>query len=203
MNRKHTPTSREKTFPGGLSKAQKSRLAQEAAKAFEVQDRAGLIDRVPALSESANRDTWRRAQQQESVGKSSLRDCQNRDFRPLMAHWLTLQGRDAEAFRTHMRSGRVKDHGARGDTHEAREDWRALILKELGTHAIRMAAAHRDDLITAAYVESEARRKYPRTPMRDLTHAQLRVLFFHIRNRIAAREGRGRTRNRNKSQRKL
>ncbi len=184
----------------GLSAAQKARLCQEAAKAFECQERAGLIEN-DGRSRSATMEAWRRAEQEREIGIASLTRCGNKHFRPLLAHWLKLQGREAEAFKVLMRTGRVKDRSPEDDTHENREKYRVLILRDLNHHAAVMAEKG-GDAITARYVESEAARKFPRTPARDLSAGQLRQLFFHIRNRIAAKEGRGDSKNRNKANRK-
>lgn len=206
------PTSAEKAAPraasgakaprGFLSKLQKSRLAQEAAKAFKVQCDAGVIDVPFDQSKSAYMADWRHAEQLKACGKASLTDCRNADYRPIMAHFLTLQGREAEAFALHLKSGRVKDHGSAGDTHEARQEFRRLILMELEGHAARMAALGREDIITAAYVEAIARAKHRGRQLSSLTADELRMLLFTTRNRTAQREGRGNSAKRNKSQRK-
>ena len=185
----------------GLSAAQKARLCQEAAKAFECQDRAGLIDH-DGRSRSATMEAWRRGEQEREIGIASLTRCGNQHFRPLLAHWLKLQGREAEAFKVLMRTGRVKDRSPEDDTHENREKYRIVLLRALKEHAAAMAELGREDIITAAYVESEADRKFPRTPARNLSAGQLRILLGHIRNRMAAKEGRGSAANRHKSQRR-
>jgi hypothetical protein len=132
-----------------------------------------------------------------------------------MAHFLTLAGKDASAFRLAVRTGRVKDHGAIADTYEARETRRAQILAELLSHGRRCdphSAEHQPDLaatvaanggiITAGYVIAIAKNKCHGRSLESLTAAELDQILFTTRNRIAAREGRGTSQTRNRSQRR-
>jgi hypothetical protein len=196
-----------------LSNAQKSAISQTARQAFEVQDRAGLVDE--SGSESARFTAWRHGQQTEAVGVGSLRDCGNDHYRPLMAHFLCLAGKDDTAFRYQLRTGRVKDHGALEDTHENRETQRALILAALLEHghrcnearaeydaALAKTVADKGGGITAGYVVSLAKMKCKGRALDSLTAAELAQILWTVRNRISAREGKGKTGTRNKSQRK-
>lgn len=196
-----------------LSNPQKASISQIARDAFLVQDRAGLVDETG--SESARLAAWRHAQQVAAGCPASLRECGNNHYRALMAHFLCLAGRDDSAFRYQMRTGRVKDHGALEDTHENRETQRALLVEALNTHgrvcdplsaeydeAVATTVADKGGIITAGYVINIARHKCKGRSLDSLTAGELKQILWTVKNRIAAKEGRGKTAKRNKSQRK-
>jgi hypothetical protein len=112
-----------------LTARQKATIAQAATTAFHIADRAGLVDSTGPISERFT--AWRHQQQLECTGQASLRNCGNNHYRSLMAHFLIAAGKDASAYRALTTTGKVKDHGAAGDTHEARETTRNLIAAEL------------------------------------------------------------------------
>lgn len=197
-----------------LSKLQKARISQTARAAFDHQDALGLVELPLSMSDSARFTAWRRAQQLDAVGRESLTACGNNHYRSLMAHFLTLQGKDAKAFGYHLRTGRVKDRGALEDTHENRETQRKLIMDELLAHGHRCDPRHASydaplaekveasgGLITAHYIIAIAKRQCKGRSLDSLTAEELKNLHFTTRNRIAAREGRGNAANRNKGQR--
>lgn len=186
---------------GALTRRQKAALAQLATAAWEIQLDLGVEEIPEGVSRTAALNAWRRREQLQATGIESLTQATQAHFRPLKAHFLTLAGREAEALGLHLRSGPTRDHGQPGDTHEEREKWRHLILRELQEHGRRMAAEGRDDVITAAYVESIARAKHRRR-LDSLTARDLERLLYTTRNRIAAREGRGDPAKRNQSQRR-
>lgn len=196
-----------------LSNNQKAVISQTARQAFDLQDRIGYVQTTG--SDSKRFETWRREQQGQAVGISSLRECGNNHYRPLMAHFLTLAGKDASAFRLLVKTGPTTGHGPAEDTHEARESLRQLILQELLAHGHRCDPAHPDHspataatvtekggLITAGYVFAIARQKCRGRGLDSLTADQLHQLLSTTRNRIAAREGRGAAATRNTKQRK-
>jgi len=193
-----------------LTNKQKASLAQTARIAWDVQSRAGFTD-------GYSFDEWRRAEQNKAVGVSSLTLCGNNHYRPLLAHFLTLAGKEVPAFRTWVRTGRVTGHGDLDDTHENREAQRHLILQAVIDHGNRcdpaMAhasfdpvaaaqAAEKGGIITAAYVTKIALGKCRSRGLASLTAAQLRQILYTTRNRIAAREGRGDAKTRNSKQRR-
>jgi len=205
-----------KTAAGNLlSKLQKARLSQEAAAAFAHQEKVGLVEVPFGTSRSAAIAEWRRKQLAEAGFPASLTACTNHQFRGIRAHFEVLAGKDVQAFRNYMRTGRVKDHGAEEDTHERREELRALILRAVLEHAARITPgnaeyspmiAHRvaeaGGMLTAAYVVAIAKQKCRGRDLASLTAGELAQILYTIRNRISAREGRGSKRGRNKSQRK-
>ncbi len=196
-----------------LSNRQKAAISQTAAAAFLVQDRAGLVEEKG--SDTARCNAWRHSQQKAAGFPASLRDCGNNHYRGLMAHFLCLAGKDDSAFRYQMRTGRVKDHGAIEDTHENRETQRKLIMDELLAHGHRCDPAHADHdpdtaakvlekgaVITAGYVIALAKGKCKGRSLDSLTARELSQILWTLKNRIAAREGRGSTATRNKTQSK-
>jgi hypothetical protein len=189
-----------------LSHLQKARLNILAKQAFERLDAMGLIDSGVTLT------AWRRGEQEKATGIASLTECRNSHFRPLMAHFLAAAGMEDRAFKTSMRTGRVKDHGPAEDTHEAREMWRTKIMMELLAHGRRCDPASPDfdpaiacavkekGVITAAYIVQIAKFQNKGKDLATLPADKLRQIYYTCRNRIAAREGRGKTADRNKSQ---
>lgn len=195
------PPRRSARDGGGnlLTRKQKASLAQLARKAFDHLDDLGLLTDVPGGSTSARFAAWRRAQQAEAVGHASLTTCSNDHFRPLRAHFNALLGRDDVAFQDHMRSGPGHTATDADDTREARERIKALIAQAVRDH---QAAG---GTIGPAYVLTIARRKFRRPRLSDfldLSAGQLSQLLYTVCNRIAAKEGRGDTTQRNRSQRR-
>jgi len=197
----------------GLSKLQKARISQVAREAFDHQDGLGLIE-AEGASDSARFTAWRREEQIKAVRIESLTNCGNQHFRPLLAHFLCLAGRDDQAFKYQLKTGRVKDHGALDDTVENRETQRTLIVQELTAHAakcnpkaeawdptIAAKVTEKGGLICANYVIAIAKSKCKGRSLDSLTATELRQILFTLRNRIAAREGRGATWSRNNKQR--
>jgi hypothetical protein len=208
-----SPQPMRATSGTGLSKLQKARISQVAREAFDHQDRLGLIE-TEGASDSARVTAWRRKEQIRAVRIESLTNCGNQHFRPLLAHFLCLAGRDDQAFNYQLKTGRVKDHGALDDTHENRETQRTLIVQELTAHAAKCSpgkegwdpiiaakVTEKGGLICANYVIAIAKSKCKGRSLDSLTATELRQILYTIRNRIAAREGRGATWSRNNKQR--
>lgn len=78
--------------------------------------------------------TWRHAQVKAVVGREGLTDCDHDHFRPLLAHFKMLAGKDEKALELHMRSGKVTSSGAPDDTREAREHAAYEIMRRLFEH---------------------------------------------------------------------
>lgn len=189
-----------------LSRSQVRALAIEAGKAHAIMLRLDLTDDTE--------DAWRHEQIMGQVGRAGLTECQNSHFRKLLNHFRRLQGDKAG------KPGGPQS-GEGGDTLERREQILMLLARELGSHAQRVGspatdadrraseqAAARGGIIGEGYLLQIARAKNPGTTLTDigclikLTAARLDQLHSTLRNRIAAREGRGTPETRNKSQRK-
>lgn len=109
---------------------EKQMLAIAAGQAFRHQASLGRVQPGQTF------DEWRHEQVQDTVGKTGLRACTHGDFRPLLAWFQQLAGLEAEAVATRLRTGRVKDHGPAGDTHEARGKIVAEIRGRLTAHIL-------------------------------------------------------------------
>lgn len=133
---KKSPTQSPKSAPkktvakkrGNMSPGEITPLVMAARKAFDIQQKYGNIGRSETF------DNWRKAQCLEAVGKPGLTACNHQDFRPLLAHFQTLAGADAAAFKSLMRSGKPTDHAAPADTHEERATVAATIAEILAAH---------------------------------------------------------------------
>ncbi len=181
---------------GNLSPQEIRPLVMAASKAFKIQEESGLTD----SGEDFN--TWRHRQCMEAIGKPGITACNHADFRPLLAHFQTLAGEDALAFKTHMRSGQPTDHATPGDTFEARESV---------VHSIAQALAAQAQL-SVGYIVYLVRQKTRRPDLtlgndwkiglvQRCTISQLTQIHHTLVNRIAAVEGTGTSQGRNKSQR--
>jgi hypothetical protein len=191
-----------------LSKKQVQAVAIEAGKAFR------LLDQMD-LTEGMAEDDWRRAQVAALVKRSGLSKCQNSHYSKLMRHFKRLQGEKT------VPSPSGSQSGEGGDTLERREQLLALIASDLGHHQRRVdhpadahewacseAAMAKGGKIGPGYLLGIARAKNPGCTIADegalitLPASRLEQLLFTLRNRIAAREGRGKVDQRNKGQKK-
>lgn len=123
---KSPAVSKPSTKRGNMKPTEIKPLVMAARKAFDTQTRAGLTD--------SDFDSWRHEQCMAAVGKPGITACNHGDFRPLIAHFQTLAGEDASAFRNLMASGKPTDHAAPGDTHEARRTIVHQIADALAAH---------------------------------------------------------------------
>ena len=166
----------------------------------------------PGNSQSARLKAWRHAQQIACTGLGSLCECENNHYRALRDHFRLLAGLDV-SYDDLTRTGRVWVQGTEDDTHEAREEYRTLILTALIEHGNRISETHRaydatvaakvrenGGMITNGYVVALAKGKCAGKPLDRLTARQLYEILCTVKNRISAREGRGTSRTRNKSQ---
>jgi hypothetical protein len=208
---------------GNMKPAEIKPLVIAARKAFDRQSEAGLLDNGETF------DTWRHTQCMAAVGRPGITACYHEDFRPLLAHFQTLAGDDASAFRSLLKTGQPTDHAAPGDTHEARRILVHQIAEALAAHhslatadpatlssglasRAESIAAKGKGPITVGYVVFITRQKTRRPDLtlgRDwqaglaehCTVSQLTQIRDTVINRIAATEGVGSPSSRNKSQR--
>lgn len=154
-----------------------------------------------AYATDLNLTDWRHEQVFAAVKKKGLSVCGQRDYRALENHFLTAAGRGN--FNKAVLAGKAYRAATEEDTYHARSVQRHLILAALTAHGEAMAELGRTDCITAAYVETIAmsQHKVSYENLNALTLPQLKKLLYTVRNRIAAREGRGERSNRNKKQR--
>lgn len=128
MKTKSPPAFPGQPAAGNLKPAEIRPLIKAARAAFDQLATHGLIDQGVTF------DAWRHAQVREAVGRDGLRACEHRHWRSLMAHFLTLAGRQEAALALRLRTGKVKDHGSPDDTREAREKWCHLMREALAAH---------------------------------------------------------------------
>lgn len=149
-----------------LSKTQKAKLSILARKGYEIESKYGNTDL--AFTE------WRRDQQQQAVGCSSLTKCIQSDYLPLLAHFQSLTGQDGEAFKTHLKNQPATDHADEEDTPEARLQVIQLIEKTIQGSKFKIA-----------YVCAIARNQYRTTKLENLSKDKLTNLLITIKSRVS------------------
>lgn len=158
-----------------LSKKQKAQLAQMARQAFDQLYKHGLID-SPGDTKAKQFTNWRREQQAQACGQSSLTMCNQDDYLPLRAHFNSLLGRDDKAMDDILKSSPENDHADDDDTPEHRGRIVHLIEVQLDGTKFSMG-----------YAIAIARNKFRKPRLRvltDLTVPQLKQVLFTIINRI-------------------
>jgi hypothetical protein len=150
-----------------LSNEQKAKLSITAKAAWEIQSRAGLVE--------GNFDDWRYAQTKIACGVESLREANQSHFRSILAHFLRLAGKTAEADAVWKKTGRVEGSSQIADTHENREVARAII---------RDIVAESKGKISEAYVMTIVASKHPDVAPQDLTARDLQNLVYTLKSRL-------------------
>lgn len=181
-------------------------LVTEARRTFDMLSNMGNI--------AETFDAWRHDTVYQAVRREGLSKCQNSHYRKLLSTFRRMRGAPDPGGQPTRRQSREG-----GDTMERREQLLALIAHELGSHARRVEnpqtpqevqwaamASMKGGVINDAYLMSIARSKNPGVTLHEvgclllLTSAKLEQLLFTVKNRIAAREGRGEPAKRNKKQ---
>lgn len=200
-----------------VTKKQKATICQLAAAVFKDLDEMGLID-APGSSASERSQNWRRAEVQKCTGLDSLTKCRNSHYRKLYDHFSSLTGKQ---YNNPQMKCTGKQSAGMSDTMESREQAIYLISTALAKHeqvvsspqtapeiSYSVHAKEKGGALRAGYILAIARNQNKEHALRDfsdiikLPFARLDNLLYTTRNRIAAREGRGNTRSRNKSQSK-
>ena len=150
-----------------LSNDQKTKLSIAARDAWAVQTKAGLVD--------GKFDDWRYTETEIACGTRSFRECRNTDFRPILAHFLRLAGKTAEAEEIWKKTGRVAGSNQIHDTHENRDVARAII---------RDMVAGSNGKISQAYVMAIVANKHPGVSQENLTARDLQNLVFTLKARL-------------------
>ena len=188
-----------------LSSKQMTALVIEANKSWKHLSKLGVI--------TEKFDTWRHTQVYNCVKREGLSKCQGSQYVKLYDHFRAFRGLapKGKATKSWSKEG--------GDTQERREQVIRSLATELGQHARRVDkpasateqtmadnAIAKGGAITIAYLVHLAKAKNPGQTIKDeddlikLPASRLEHLLSTLRNRIAAREGRGNTENRNKGQ---
>ena len=172
---------------GPLTHAEIKPLAIEAKRAFDIQKENDLLEPGETF------DTWRRAQVLEATdGRAAgLSKACHGQWRAILQHFLALQGRDIESYQMGMRTGAAAiPQATPTETIEDREQAAHVLAETLEQTRYRQP-----------YAEAIAYGKFGTRDLGRLSAPQLMALVFTLRNRANARDGKGRTANRNKSQR--
>lgn len=221
--KKATSPSAKSPKRGNLKPKEIQPLIMAARSAYNRQSECGLLENGETF------DAWRHRQCMDAVGRPGITACNHADFRPLLAHFQTLSGDDATAFGNLLKTGKPTDNAAPGDTHETRRILAHQIAEAIEAHT-QLAAADPatigpDEIarqtsiaskgkgpISVGYVVYLVRQKTRRPDLtlgKDwqagladrCTTAQLTQIRHTVINRIAAAEGTGTTKRRNKTQR--
>ncbi len=193
---------------GPLSKKQLTCLVTEANKTWKMLTAMGATDEDFA--------TWRHGQVKAQVRREGLSKCSNSHYLKLLDHFRSMRGEKTRGAWTGSQRRQSREGG---DTAERREQVIHVIASELGFHARKLRMPETSAEMTCAnhaiakggaigeeYLLAIARGKNPGQTLVDvgclikLPASRLEQLLFTLRNRIAAREGRGVTQRRNKNQ---
>lgn len=154
-------TTTARAIDGGLNaaldKRQMAMLCMAARKAFDVHQCLGLLEPGDDF------ELWRHREQLRTIGVSSLRVARQRHYRPMLGHWLDLQGKPMQALASRQRGLLDADHQARakleqecaeagewlGSTADARQ-YAAGFLRH--KRHVDIGEAHARDLWHAIYI---------------------------------------------------
>lgn len=175
---------------GSLSRGETTNLVMAAQEAFNYQ----LV--LKRVEPGTTFDAWRRDQVMDAVGLPGISKIGRSHFRTVKAHFLTLSGRDDEAFALLQKTGQKRDHGNPTDTHESAEALVAKIREALADHATVPAEALQKGKthITAGWLVAAARQRTGKPTLTMGTMAErldpviIVGLLSHLRNHIARRE---------------
>jgi len=140
---------------GYMGRTETVPLAIAAREAFDYQRHLGNLD------DQADFKAWRHEQVRACVSRDGLTDCLHEHFKPLLAHFQTLAGKDAEAFANSMQTGPASSRP--GDDHEQRRILAHQIMERLAAH-IWLADISAQDLAeqtedTSVYQDLRRRRE--------------------------------------------
>lgn len=190
----------------GLSKKQITVLAREAQQTHRALTNMGVV--------TDSFDDWRHAQVWACVRREGLRDCDGSHYMRLLGHFRELRGEKTVGYVSNKRQSREG-----GDTLERRQQLIHQLAYELGHHARKVdkpatpleqrCADHaiaKGGKIGEQYLVKIAAAKNPGQSIADvgdfikLPASRLEQVLYTLRNRIAAREGRGDATKRDKKQ---
>lgn len=143
-----------------LSNLQKRDIAIAARRAYDVWPEREAFEAINSdLSRSACFDAWRHVETGKAAGIQSLRECTQKHYAPVFAHFLELAGDHEGAARVRARD---QDNGRR-------------IAR------FKLNAALRERGLEASWVATICRQKFKR-PLEEASEAQLWKLFYDVRN---------------------
>ena len=174
---------------GNLTSPEITKLFMQTQEAFHYQTALGNIGLGTRF------DDWRRDQVMAAVSRPGLSKINRSHWRTVYAHFLTLSGRDDEAYAVLTSTGRKRDHGSDSDTHESSEALVHKMREALDNHA-REILTPGVDHIHPGWILAAARQRTGKSTLTFETLAErldpyvLVGLLSHLSNHIARREGR-------------
>lgn len=174
---------------GNLSKPEITKLLMQAQEAFHYQTALGQIEPGECF------DDWRRDQVMDAVGLPGISKISRQHWRTVFAHFITLCGRDEEAFQALTTTGSKRDHGPATDSHESAEAMVFHIREALASHASQTLPEGKSHIHFGWFLAAARQRtKKPTLTMDTLSDrldpSTLTGLLSHLRNHISKREGR-------------
>jgi hypothetical protein len=172
---------------GNLTNPEKQKLVLQAKEAW------GYQIAVKAIPTNTPFDEFRSAQVAAAVGLSGISKLNRSHWRTVSAHFLTLAGREDEAFDLLQKTGEKTYRGTKpGNTWETAEKYVSHIRKALADH---LAFNHPRPIETGWFLHAARQRTgKPGLTMETLAERldpqTLHGLLSHLRNHIALREGR-------------
>lgn len=175
---------------GNLTNPEKQKLVLQAREAW------GYQLAVKAIPANTPFDAFRSTQVEAAVGLSGISKLNRSHWRTVSAHFLTLAGREDEAFELLNRTGEKTYRGTNpGDTWESSETYVHHIRQSLADHQIAKLAPGMDR-IEAGWILHAARQRTGKpsltmdTLAERLTPETLFGLLSHLNSHINLREGR-------------
>ena len=190
LHRSRKPVAKPAHGPGTLSAPEVRKLVMQAKDAYGYQLAQGRVEPGQSF------DDWRHEQVFNVAGVDGLSKLSRSQFRTVLAHFLTLTGRDDEAFQVLTKTGKKRDHGPAGETYESAEAIVFRIREALAQHADFPEDSLDGERITEAWFLAAATQRTgkPSLTMDDLaarlSNGTLIGLLAHVRNWISVREGR-------------
>lgn len=172
---------------GNLSKAEITKLLLQAKEAW------GYQLACKGVQPCCTFDNFRRDQVMAVVGLPGISKLNRSHWRTVSAHFLTLAGREDEAFELLNRTGDKTYRGTKtGDTWEAAEAYVSHIRQALADH---LATNHPRPIEIGWFLHAARQRTGKFTLTMEtlagrLDPQTLHGLLSHLRNHIALREGR-------------
>jgi hypothetical protein len=190
MHRSRKALAKPAHGPGTLSAAEVRKLVLQAKDAYAHQRAQGRVEPGQPF------DDWRRDQVADVAGVPGISKLSRSQFRTVLAHFLTLSGKDEDAFQLLTRTGTKRDRGPAGETYESAEAVVFRIREALAAHAEFPQDQLRGSRITEAWLLAAAQQRTakPSLSLDDLAgrldNRTLIGLLAHLRNWISLREGR-------------
>jgi hypothetical protein len=175
---------------GNLTNPEKQKLVLQAKEAW------GYQLAVKAIPANTSFDEFRSTQVEASVGLSGISKLNRSHWRTVSAHFLTLAGREDEAFDLLNKTGEKTYRGGNpGDTWETAEAYVHQIRQALTLHGGADLAEGMSRIETGWFLAAARQRtQKPSLTMDTLAERldpqTLRGLLSHLRNHISRREGR-------------